>query len=130
MSSAADAKLRALFINCRKAIPARYTLLEMGHPQPPTPMQTDNTTALGVVTNNIASKRLKSMDMKLHWLCCRAAQEQFRHFWRPGPDNNTDYLTKHHAVVHHRAVRPRYLTPKAHLDKLRQQATTLAAPAA
>ena len=29
-------------------------------------MQTDNMTALGVVTNNIASKRLKSMDMKLH----------------------------------------------------------------
>ena len=68
MSSAAEAELGALFINCREAIPARHALIEMGHPQPPTPMQTDNTTALGVVNNNIASKRLKSMDMKLHWL--------------------------------------------------------------
>ena len=130
MSSAAEAELGALFINCREAIPARHALLEMGHPQPPTPMQTDNTTALGVVNNNIASKRLKSMDMKLHWLRCRAAQEQFRHFWRPGPHNNADYVTKHHAAVHHRAVRPTYLTPKAHLDRLRQRATALAAPAA
>ena len=130
MSSAAEAELGALFINCREAIPARHALLEMGHPQPPTPMQTDNTTALGVVTNNIASKRLKSMDMKLHWLRCRSAQEQFRHFWRPGPDNNADYVTKHHAAVHHRAVRPKYLTPKAHLDKLRRRVNTIAAPAA
>ena len=74
MSSAAEAELGVLFINCREAVPARHTLDKMGHKQPPTPMQTDNTTALGVVTNNIASKRLKSMDMKLHWLRCRATQ--------------------------------------------------------
>ena len=66
MSSAAEAELGALFINCREAVPAHHKLEEMGHKQPPTPMQTDNTTALGVVTNNIASKRLKLMDMKLH----------------------------------------------------------------
>ena len=66
MSSAAEAELGALFIKCREAVPARHTLEEMGHKQPPTPMQTDNTTALRVVINNIASKRLKSMNMKLH----------------------------------------------------------------
>ncbi len=30
-------------------------------------MQTDNTTALGVVNNKVM-KKLKSMDMKYHWL--------------------------------------------------------------
>ena len=59
MSSAAKAELGALYINAREAIPMRHLLEEMGHKQPPTPMHTDNTTALGVVTNNIASKRLK-----------------------------------------------------------------------
>ena len=59
MSSAAESKLGALFINCREAIPARQALKEMGHKQPPTPIQTDNTTAYGFVTNNIASERLK-----------------------------------------------------------------------
>ena len=126
MSSAAEAELGALFINCREAIPARHALEEMGHKQPPTPMQTDNTTALGVVTNNIASKRLKSMDMKFHWLRCRATQGQFRHYWRPGPTNLADYVTKHHAPIHHRAVRPKFLTPTHHLDLLRQRSITTA----
>ena len=85
-------------------------------------MQTDNTTALGIVKDNIASKRLKSMDMRLHWLFCRATQAQFRHYWRPGPSNKADYVTKHHAPVHHSAVLPTYLTPKRHLDILRRRA--------
>ena len=77
MSSAAEAELGALFISCREAIPARHALEAMGHEHPTTPMQTNITTAHVVVTNNIESKRLKSMDMKLHWLRCRIAQKQF-----------------------------------------------------
>ena len=69
--------MEALFINCREAIPERHALKAMGPKQPPTTIQTDNTTAHVVVTNNIASKRLKSMDMKLHWLRCRIAQNNF-----------------------------------------------------
>ena len=87
MSSAAEAKLGGLFINCQETIPARQALKIMGHRQPPTPIQTDNTTSLVVVTNNITSKRLNSMDMKLHWLCCRIAQKQFLHYWKPGLNN-------------------------------------------
>ena len=49
MSSAAEAELGALFINCRESIPARHALEIMGHKQPPTPVHTDNTTYLGVV---------------------------------------------------------------------------------
>ena len=112
MSSAAEAELGDFFINCREAIPARHTLTAMGHNQPPTPMQTHNRTSHGVVTTNIASKRLKSMDMKLNWLRCRIAQKQFRHYWQPGPNNLGDYVTKHHEAIHHKAVRGTYLTPK------------------
>jgi hypothetical protein len=53
MSLAAEAEVGALYINCRETIPACHTLEFMGHPQPPTPMQTDNTTALGIVNNNV-----------------------------------------------------------------------------
>ncbi len=67
MSLAAEAEVGALCINCREAIPACHTLKFMGHPQPPTPMQTDNTTALSLVNNNVI-KKLKAMDMKYHWL--------------------------------------------------------------
>jgi hypothetical protein len=70
MSLAAEAEVGALYINCREAIPTHHTLKFMGHPQPPTPMQMDNTTALGVVNNNVI-KKLKAMDMRYHLLCDR-----------------------------------------------------------
>ncbi len=63
MSAAAEAELGALYINTRKTVPQCQTLAEMGHKQPPTPMQTNNSTALGVVNNNIKPRRTKVMDM-------------------------------------------------------------------
>ena len=68
MPSAAEAELGKLFINCKEVIPARQSLEEMGHTKPPTPIQTYNTTAHGVVTNNISRKQQKSMDIILYWL--------------------------------------------------------------
>ena len=53
MSSAAEAELRALYINACETVPMHQLLTEMGHKQPKTPIQTDNTTAFGVVNNNI-----------------------------------------------------------------------------
>jgi hypothetical protein len=87
MSSAAEAEVGALYINCREAIPARHALEFMSHPHPPTPMQTDNTTALGVVNNNVI-KKLKAMDMKYHWIHNRECQGRFQHYWAPGKENN------------------------------------------
>ena len=55
MLSAAEAEIGALYINAQEAVPARKTLEEMDHPQPPMPLQRDNTTALGFVDNIITS---------------------------------------------------------------------------
>ncbi len=120
MSSAAEAKIGALYINCKGAIPARHALEFLGHKQPPTPMQTDNTTALGVVNNNVM-KTLKSMDMKCHWLRCQINQRQFHHYWAAGKSNNGDYVTKHHASIHHQTMRPIFLTPLTILQNLRNR---------
>ena len=68
MSSAAEAKLCALFINCKLAVLARKTLEELGHLQPKTPMQTNNSTANGLLNNKITPKATKSIDMKFHWM--------------------------------------------------------------
>jgi hypothetical protein len=73
MSLAAEAKIGALYINCWEGIHARHTLEFLGHPQPSTPIQTNNTTALGVVDNNVV-KKLKAMDMNYHWLWDRISQ--------------------------------------------------------
>ena len=120
MSSAAEAEIGALYINCKEAIPARHALEFLGHKQPPTPMQTDNTMALGVVNNNVM-KKIKSMDMKYHWLQCRINQRQFRHYWAAGKSNNGNYVTKHHASIHHQTTRPIFLTPITTLQKLRDR---------
>jgi hypothetical protein len=118
MSSAAEAELGALYINAREAVPQCQTLAEMGHKQPPTPMQTDNSTALGVGNNNIQPRRTKAMDMQFHWLRCREAQHQFRFFWHPGTTNRADYWTKHHCAAHHIKKQPKILIPKIVLDAL------------
>ena len=110
MSSAAEAELGALFINAKTAVSMRQTLEELGHPQPLTPMQTDNATAQALLTNKIMPKALKAMDMRFHWLRCRNTQGQFRYYWRPGTQNLADYFTKHHPASHHMQVRPTVLT--------------------
>ena len=120
MSSAAEAELGALFINAKLAVVIRKTLKEMGHPQPRTPVQTDNSTAHGVLTNIISPKATKAMDMRYHWLRCRNAQCQFRFYWRPGPTNLGDYWKKHHPAQHHRAFRKEILTPQEYLTECRQ----------
>jgi hypothetical protein len=110
MSSAAKAKLGALFINVKPAVSMCHTLEELGHHQPRTPIQTDNTTANDLLTNKIMPKALKPMDMQFHWLHCHDTQGQFQYYWRPGAQNLADYFTKHHPASHHKASRPTYLT--------------------
>ncbi len=118
MSSAAEAELGALYINACKAVPQRCTQEEMGHKQPPTPMQTNNTTAVGVVNNNIQPKHTKAMDMHFHWLQCHKTHNQFRFFWCPGPTNKADYWTKHHCAAHQIEKCHKILTHKSVLDAL------------
>ena len=119
MSSAAEAELGALYINAREAVPMRQLLEEMGHKQPKTPIETDNSTAFGVVNNNIQPRRTKAMDMRFHWLRDRESQQQFKYYWRPGTNNRADYFTKHHCAAHHIETRKDILTPKFILDALR-----------
>jgi hypothetical protein len=127
MSSAAEAELGALYINACEAVAMRQLLNEMGHKQPRTPIQTDNSTALGVVTNNIQPRRTKAMDMRFYWLRYRDAQGQFKYYWKPGPTNLANYWTKHHPTKHHVEKRATILTPKFILEALR--ASTKRTPA-
>ena len=93
----------------------------MGHKQPPTPLQTDNSMTDGVINGKITPKRTKAMDMRFHWLRDRECQEQFRIYWRPGKLNYADYWTKHHPVKHHQNVRREFITPQIVLEMLRQK---------
>jgi hypothetical protein len=57
MSSAAEAEIGAVFINAKEGAVLRTTLEELGHPHPPTPMETYNTTATGYRNGTANQKR-------------------------------------------------------------------------
>jgi hypothetical protein len=133
MASATEAELAALFINAREAVYIRIILEELGHKQPPTPLQTDNAMADAVCNGKIQPKRTKAMDMRFHWLRDRECQQQFKIYWRPGKLNYADYWTKHHAAAHHQNMRKEFLTPSIVLEMLRTRQAKinqLATPAA
>ena len=53
MAPAAEAKFGAKFINGQEYIPIRVTLEELGHPQLPTPICVDKSTAASFANNTI-----------------------------------------------------------------------------
>ena len=115
VSSSAEAEVAGIFHNAGMAIPIRHILQALNHPQPPTPLKTDNSTAAGFVYDNIHQKRSKSWDMRYHWLRDKQTQQQFNIFWEKGVNNDADYFTKHHPIFHHLAQRAKYVQ-----DKLRE----------
>ena len=108
-----------MFINAREAVPARITLEELGHKQPRTPKQIDNSTTVGVVNGNIQPRRTHTIDMRFYWLRDKEAQCQFRFYSRPGKDNLADYWMKHHCGAHHKWIRHVFLTPAKLLEALK-----------
>ena len=109
VSSAAKAETTGLFTNMKEATILRTTLQEMGHPQPPTPIQVDNSTACGIANDNIKLQRSRAIDMRFYWVQDRVDQNQFHVYWKPGLTNLADYVTKHHTANHHQTMRPFYL---------------------
>jgi hypothetical protein len=75
LSSASEAELAALFYNGKEGAPLSITLDELGHPQPPTPMVTDNSTTSGIANKSVKQKRSKAMDMRFYWIRNRVQQK-------------------------------------------------------
>ena len=108
-ASAAEAELGSLFLNTREAKIIRLILHELGHPQPPTPIHVDNTTAVGIVNSTIKRQRSRAFEMRYFWLLDQEVQKYFRFKYHPGQENMGDYPSKHHTGPIHQHVRPYYL---------------------
>jgi len=133
MTSATEAELGALYITVREAVYLHIILKELGHKQPATPIQTDNSMTKGVINGKVQPKRTKAMDMHFHWLRDRKCQDQFRIYWRPGKLNYADYWIKHHPATHHQNIHKEFITPYTIIERLRldlQQRARHAAAAA
>jgi hypothetical protein len=123
VASAAEAECGGLFHNSQTAIPIRDALIAIGHPQPPTPIKTDNSTALGIVTSLMKPKRSKTWDMRYHWIEDRVLAKHIRPYWDKGIHNWADYFTKHHPPAYHKIMRYKYLQKVNHCN-----ASTFALP--
>jgi hypothetical protein len=110
---AAEAELGALFLNAQEAKIMQLILIELGHPQPPTPIHIDNTTTVGIVNNTVKRHQSRAMEMQYFWLLDGESQRQFKFYWQPGRENLGDYPSKHHTAEIHQYVRPYYV----HMDK-------------
>ena len=109
VGSASEAETDGLYTNGQNIIPLRVILKALNHPQPPTPMETDNTVAHGFAKSNIKIKRAKAWDMRYHWLRDRETHKEIDIYWSPGKTNGADYFSKHHPPSHHRKMRPHYI---------------------
>ena len=108
VSSAAEVETTGTFTNAKEAVPIKLTLGEMGHPQPPTEITTDNLTASGILNKTFKQTRSKSIDMDYYWVRDRIAQKQFKVILERGVKNLANYFTRHHPPAHH-TKRPIYL---------------------
>ena len=77
VASAIEAEIGTVFKNCQACLSMRTALQEIGHPQPPTPVEVDNQCAVGIFTDTVKQKRSKSMDMRFFWARDRIRQGQF-----------------------------------------------------
>ena len=109
VASAAEAETGGVFHNCQFGVHIRRMLTVLNHPQPPTLVKTDNSTAESFVNKHIKQKRSKSWDMRFHWLRDQETQNNFKIYWDKSKNNYADYFTKHHAPSHHQKMRPIYL---------------------
>ena len=123
VASAAEAETAGVFHNSQIVLSMRRILEALNHPQPPTPMKTDNSTTTGFIRNNIHQKKSKSWDMRFYWLRDKKTQQLLNFYWEKGKNNYADYFTKHHSIKHHRSTRPTYIRDKnIDFTKLRNSA--------
>ena len=94
MSSAVVAELAALFINARAILRLQVTCKELGHPQPATPLRTDNSTASGIINGTFVQDRSKAINMRFYLIVDRVKQGQFKVYWEQEITNLVDYFTK------------------------------------
>ncbi len=74
VSSATKVELGALFLNCKESMIFCLTLEELGHPQPKTHVNCNNTTAVGITNNTVKWQRSHSIEMRYFWVCDEVAQ--------------------------------------------------------
>ena len=70
------AEIGSTYINSQDAFTLQTCLIYMWHPQPPTKLQIDNTTAEAFYKGTLKQKLSTGTDMRFYWLQDRETQGQ------------------------------------------------------
>ena len=84
-------------------------LISSDHKQPAIILKTDNYTTEGFVNLGMKPKRLKTWDMRWHWLGDKEFIEKLRVYWEIVINNDADYFTERHPPIRHRQMRRQYI---------------------
>jgi hypothetical protein len=107
-ASAAEAELGALFLNAQEAKVIQFVLEELGHPQAPTPIHINNTTAVSIVNKTIKQQRSRAIEMRYLGSLMVKLINSFDSIIYPDK-NLGDYPSKHHTADIHEHVCPYYV---------------------
>ncbi len=81
VASATEAKLGALFLNCKEGMILWMTLEELSHPQPKIQICCNNATPVGIANNTLKRQHLQSMEMRCFGVCDKIAQDAYSVKW-------------------------------------------------
>jgi hypothetical protein len=111
VTGAAEAEYAGLFIAGQTGLAYRYTLCDLGCPQPDTGTRItcDNLTSGKIAHRKWKQKRSKPMDMRYHWVRDRCDLKDFYIEWRKGEHSIADLLTKSHPTTHFLSMRKHYV---------------------
>ena len=118
MSSAVEVELGALFINTWEVVYLHLILTKLGHLQPKMPIQTDNSTAEGVLNLTIQPKQTKAMDMRFEWLRSTRQKSSFNIICK-WVKQTLPITSQNHLPAHHRNMRVDFLTRVSELQAMR-----------
>ena len=104
-------KIDTLYLRAQEALVICQCLIELDHPQLPTPLNSDNVMVHRILTSTIKQKFSKAIDIWFYWSKDCTTQGRFKIFWEPRKHNLAEHPTKHHssAAHHTRAVQLIYL---------------------
>jgi hypothetical protein len=79
-----EAEVAGTFVNAKEGVNVRKILNNIRHPQPRTPLLTENLTTFVIVSGKMKQQWSKAINMHFYWLKDWEAQNQFIMFWAPG----------------------------------------------
>ena len=109
VSSACEAEYVGIFENAKSAIVERNTLIDLGHPQPPTIITTDNRCAQGISNKSCKQSKSKSIHMRYHWIQDQVLEKTIVVVWDKGSTNLADFFTKIQPVKRVKEMRDTYI---------------------